>query len=148
MGNSRCYACVTQGGCLDHRKSTRNNGREVDGLNRDRLYYEAVLWELDMAMDRSKAGGDLGLVTWMDEVFSLEHPHLFEFMTETSWSDGKPRKVGTLLLVAEGKVIKCSLHDRDGRRAAWITAESLQELLRRVDKGLEFDTLDWRKDTR
>lgn len=101
-----------------------------------------------MAMSRSKGAVDGVTLQWVDEEFQLEYEALGEFMRETLWDDGKPRKTGTLLIVAEGKVLKCAVHDRDGRRGAWVTAETWKDLLSRIDAGLASDTLDWRKDTR
>jgi hypothetical protein len=110
--------------------------------------YQANIEDEIMAMSRSKSGESAAVLQWVDEEFMVEYPALGEFLRETIWDDGKPRKVGTLLVVAEGRVIKCSVHDRDARRSAWVTAETFKQLLSRVDAALAADSLEWRKDTR
>jgi hypothetical protein len=113
------------------------------------VVYLQALVEVDlMAMSRSKSASDLPGSQWVDEEFIASHPSLAEFMRETSWDDGKPRKTGTILIVADGRVLKASVHDRDARRSAWVSADTLCELLVRIDAALGTDSLEWRKDTR
>lgn len=107
------------------------------------LYEESV-----MAMSRSKSAAESPAMMWTDEEFGTEHPALYEFLRETSWEDGKPRKCGTLLVTVDVGVLKCSVHDRDGRRTAWVSSDTFKELMRRVDAALASDSLEWRKDTR
>lgn len=149
MGHLRsCYACVTQGGCSRHTGGNTYTRPAVEGLRGDVLFHEALV-EFDlMAMSRSKAAVDGAGPQWVDEEFMVEYPALAEFMRETVWEDGKVRRTGTLLIVAEGRVIKCSIHDRDGRRSAWITADTVKTLFARCDAALASDGLEWRKDTR
>jgi len=118
------------------------------GLRDEVLRYQTVIEGELMAMPRSKGAIEGVGLSWSDEYFQVEYPDLFAFMSELVWDDGKARKVGTLTVVAEGKVVKASVHDRDGRRSAWCSAETFAELLKRIDKGLATDSLDWRKDTR
>lgn len=101
-----------------------------------------------MAMSRVKSAADSPAMLWVDEEFGAEHPLLYEFLRETAWDDGKPRKTGTILLTVDVGTLKGVLHDRDGKRCAWFSAESMTQLLRRVDKALESDAVEWRKDTR
>lgn len=101
-----------------------------------------------MAMDRSKSAGENPGHLFVDEHMSAEHPDLYAFMREVAWSDGKKRLTGTLTISVEGRVIKCSTHDRDGKRYFWMTGESWQGLLRSIDSALRNDTAEWRPDKR
>jgi hypothetical protein len=101
-----------------------------------------------MAMSRGKSAGEGPLAQWMDEGFRTEHPDLFEFLAETLWDDGKKRLTGTLIFATEGRSLKCKVCDRDGKRGAWVTADTFAEILLRIDTLLHNDDLDWRKETR
>lgn len=72
-------------------------------------------------------------------------PALWEFLTVTVWDDGEERRTGTLLLFTEEGRWKCCVNDRDAGLVTFVAAESPDQLLRSVDKGLVEDTLDWRK---
>ncbi len=79
------------------------------------------------------------------ELFRL-FPTLCEFLTDTKWDDGKKRKPGTLMLVCDEGRVKAWVHDVDGRKAAWVTGETLWGLLLACDVSLREDRLLWRKD--
>lgn len=72
-------------------------------------------------------------------------PALWEFLTAVAWDDGEERRTGTLLLFTEEGRWKCCVNDRDAGLVTFVAAESPDQLLRSVDKGLVDDTLDWRK---
>lgn len=77
-----------------------------------------------------------------------QFPTLVGFLTDDRWDDGKRRKTGTLMLVHDEGRVKAWVHDLDGARAAWCSAESLWGLLLTVDVGLREDRLEWRADRR
>jgi hypothetical protein len=110
--------------------------------------WEAYMWGDAMAMDRAKSASESPGGAFVDEEMMAEWPHLYEFMREVAWSDGKPRKTGTLTISVEGRMIKCSTHDRDGRRYFWLSSDTWSGLLRSIDAALRDDTAEWRKDTR
>jgi len=101
-----------------------------------------------MAMSRSKAAGEDVGQQWVDELFELEYPDLYEFLRETKWDDGKARKTGTILITVDVGTLKAVLHDRDGKRCAWFSADEFAVLLQRANKALASSTVEWRKDTR
>jgi hypothetical protein len=71
---------------------------------------------------------------------------LLEFLTRLSWDEGEKRKTGTVMLLAENGVWKAWVHDRDGKRAAWVSGGSLLDLVDAVDQGLANDSLTWKDD--
>lgn len=73
-------------------------------------------------------------------------PALAEFLTLAEWEPGERREVGTILLLVEAGRYKAWVHDRDGRRSAWVSAVSLTGVLGAANKGLLEDRLDWRAD--
>lgn len=102
-----------------------------------------------MAMKRTDEAGPGGLRTSaIDEVLRGWLPDLHDHLSETAWDDGKPRKTSTLMLLTENGRWKAFLHDRDGKKGAWVTGESYEDLLETLNKALETGSLEWRKDTR
>jgi hypothetical protein len=83
-----------------------------------------------------------------DEVLSGFYPTLCEWLTETTWEDGKSRKTSTLLLLTENGRWKAFLHDRDAKRGFWMTGEAYESLLGAIEEGLTKSSVEWRKDTR
>jgi len=83
-----------------------------------------------------------------DEVLLGWLPNVHEWLTETQWHDGKPRKSTTLMVVVENGRWKCWVHDRDARRSAWVTADAWEALWVVLERSLKDDDLEWRKDTR
>lgn len=105
--------------------------------------------DIDMAMSRqgSGTGGDAahkGIDPWLDKAAT----HLHEWLTELTWEDGKKREPGTVMVVVEGGWWKAWLHDRDGKRSAWLSASTLPLLLGVVDEALATNNVAWRPDRR
>jgi len=84
----------------------------------------------------------------VDDVLKGWLPHVHEFLTELLWEDGKPRKPGTLLILAQDGLWKACIHDTDQRVSGWLSGESWEGLLESVNKGLGDNTIVWRLKTR
>lgn len=76
-------------------------------------------------------------------VFRL--PALLEMITLGKWDDGAPRVRGSLSLFWEDGVFKLWINDKDGGRAASVSAASVEDLLLRAEGKLSEDSLDWRR---
>lgn len=74
------------------------------------------------------------------------YPTILEFLTLTQWEDGTQRATGTLTLMAENGVFKCSLRDRDAGCYCFVSGKSPTTLLEALEKGLAGNSLDWRPD--
>jgi hypothetical protein len=72
-------------------------------------------------------------------------PLLNEFFREGAYEDGAKRARPTLLLFIEDGMWKARLLDRDNDEAAWLSANTLIELLERFEGGLGMEGLEWRK---
>lgn len=83
-----------------------------------------------------------------DESFLVLFPAMVEWLTESKWDDGKKRETGTAMLLAEGGLWKLWMHDRDGKRSCWISAESLTTLIQRADEVAQGGAGEWRLDKR
>ena len=84
----------------------------------------------------------------LDEVLLGWLPSVHEWLTEKSWSDGKKRETTTLMVVVEDGRWKCWVHDRDGKRSAWVTADAWEALWEVLERRLKAEDLEWRKDKR
>jgi len=146
--SGRCYACVTRGGCKRHRRREATPARVPPSPGSSSSAFWAQYGDDLMAMSRTKAAGEAVTLLWVDEQCGGLYPALYEFLRETQWDDGKPRKTGTFLVTVDQGSLKMVLHDRDGRRCAWMTAETMADLLRRADESLSSQSTEWRKDTR
>jgi len=102
-----------------------------------------------MALPRSRpASAQLGLPVAVDTQASERLPCITAFLSQSVWGPGEPRRTGSLLVCAEDGRWKCWINDRDALRSAWVSADSLLDLLNGVERGLSEDRLDWRSDKR
>lgn len=71
---------------------------------------------------------------------------LMAFLSCPSWGDGSRRELGTLSIAVTAGRWSGRLKDPNGKRYAYLTALTIDELLEGLEKGLATDTLDWRED--
>lgn len=79
-----------------------------------------------------------------DAEFAYEHPRLTEFLHDLKWDDGSARESGTISVRIEDGRWNIALNDRDGRSSAYVTAGTLAEGYRMLERGIVAGTLDWR----
>lgn len=79
-----------------------------------------------------------------DQDFATLFPTLHQYITCTSWEDGKPRTTSTLLFFLENGVMKCCVNDRDNNRSAFFTATTFNDLLLHMETRLSEETADWK----
>jgi hypothetical protein len=79
-----------------------------------------------------------------DALWADLYPRLHEHLVEITYDDGDARQTSTLLLVAEGGRFKGCLNDRDQSRSAWVSAETVNDVLAALELGLLNGSLDWR----
>lgn len=73
------------------------------------------------------------------------YPALVEHLTILSWDDGKRRKPSSLLLFTEDGLWKLCLTDKDAGRVAFVAGATIQEVAGRLERMLQEDSLEWRK---
>jgi hypothetical protein len=81
-----------------------------------------------------------------DEHLEAMAPALTEWLTACKWDDGKVRKTGTVMLVAESGTWKAWVHDRDAGRSTWLSAGSIVELLQSLERVCGGSPAEWRVD--
>lgn len=86
----------------------------------------------------------LGVPAASDDVAGKMIPSLVEWLTEVVWDDGSKRQTGTVMVLAEDGVFKAWLNDRAMNRSCWLSAESLEALLVRVEDTLACGKGEWR----
>lgn len=71
-------------------------------------------------------------------------PLTWAMLTDDVWDDGTARERSTLLILADGGVVKLWLNDRALGRACWISGESLEEAFNSLESALYAGTAAWR----
>jgi hypothetical protein len=71
-------------------------------------------------------------------------PSLWDFLTDPVFTDGSVRERPTLLLFVEGARWKGCLMDRAEGAKVFVAGESVEEVLKALEKGLAAQSLDWR----
>lgn len=97
---------------------------------------------------RSKAGSNgsaAKVQDWTGTILS-GFPTLCEFLALDRWPDGTNRLTGTLQLFCEHGKWKVTLRDRDAKEYAFLTSDTIEELLLTVEEGLTQGNVEWRPD--
>lgn len=76
---------------------------------------------------------------------ALKWPALCEFLTAVEWEPGEVRQPGTLLICWGDGRWRGWLNDRDMAQTAWMSADSLSELLEAVEAAFQAGAIEWRK---
>jgi len=76
--------------------------------------------------------------------FLTSWPATLEFLSMSTWGDGKPRELGKLSIFVDGPVWKCCLGDAANERYAFVSAPTPEDLLIVIEAALETDQADWR----
>jgi len=84
----------------------------------------------------------------LDEVVKEVWPDLHDFLTEMTWTDGKKRITGTVLIFCEDGLWKARLNDRDSKVTGWVSGEAYEGMMEAVDRALGQGTIQWRADKR
>lgn len=78
--------------------------------------------------------------------WSILLPTLWDYLTESTYSDGTARRPSTLLFFCEDGLVKVCLHDRDLARSAWSTGKGEEECLATLEAKLVDGSVEWRRD--
>lgn len=81
-----------------------------------------------------------------DATAEKRYPHLFNYLTQTTWEDGGKRKTASLNIFFQDGVLKVMIKDNDVGRIAFISSPTLSKLWEVLEGALATDTCDWRKD--
>jgi hypothetical protein len=73
-------------------------------------------------------------------------PALSEMVCASRWPDGTARLTSSVSLFVFDGVVKGVLNDKDSGLAAWVSGDALESVLDALERGLQEDSLDWRRD--
>ena len=76
----------------------------------------------------------------------LSLPCVVEFLSLSKWPDSSSRQTGTVMLFRESGLWKAWVHDRDALQGLFVSAGSLQGLLREIEEAVGTGKGDWRAD--
>lgn len=77
--------------------------------------------------------------------FGERFPTVWEFLTRVQWDDGKRRSPGSLTIFMDDGAVKVCVFDKDAGEVAFVSAAGVDGLLEALERGLEGDSLDWRR---
>jgi len=107
-----------------------------------------VPWESLMSVLRARgslpAAGS-GSPTTTEGSWSAQYPGLWEMLSAPTMPDGSPRQGATLMLFCGDGGVQACLNDRDQDWVCFRTASSVDALLEGLEKGLQADSLEWRR---
>lgn len=90
------------------------------------------------------AGGDTGGVP-DDPDFAGVYPATWEYLTLAEYPEGGRRETATLMILVEDGLFKACLNDRANDRSAWVSGDSFDRVLTRLEAVLATDTAEWRR---
>lgn len=100
---------------------------------------------LGRAKAAKQAKGKAASVT--DKEFCSLYPALGEFLFAVVDDEGKPRQTATLMIFADGGLVKALLNDRSSQQTLWAQGATLEESLNDLDRRIQDDTSAWRDNT-
>lgn len=71
-------------------------------------------------------------------------PVLLSYLEDDAYEDGSKRERAKVSIFIEQGHVKAALNDGDAKRSCYVTADSLQDVLELLEKGLKDDSVDWR----
>jgi hypothetical protein len=71
-------------------------------------------------------------------------PTVWAMLTDDLWDDGTPRVRATMLVIADGAVVKLWLNDKENGRSCWVSGESLEHALNALEDALYGGSAAWR----
>lgn len=81
---------------------------------------------------------------WPDAGFKAKCPVLTAFLEDDKWDDGKPRELSSLSLKLQDGLVLGVLNDQDGRRSLYRAAQTVAEVLQKLDESASDPESDWR----
>lgn len=75
--------------------------------------------------------------------WSREYPVIYQFLTCNSHG-GRPRELGTILMMFEGGKCKAWVNDKHSGLSAFVSADSYTALYVAIEMGLGSNSLEWR----
>lgn len=88
--------------------------------------------------------GAVGADKPLTGAFLSDFPTVWCYLTDSKWDDGSRRERATILIVADGGVMKLWMGDNANNRSTWVTGESLEQALTILEEQLSTSSAPWR----
>lgn len=85
---------------------------------------------------------------WDDKCFFDEYPSITSFLSDGTYDGGQARRLGSITLFVMDGALKCAVNDKDRNVVAFVTAQSVTELLTLIEVGIGKDSLEWKAGSR
>ena len=85
-----------------------------------------------------------GYPSWEDDMRSF--PNLAEFLGRVRYTNGDLRETGSVLIFVDDEQLKVMFKEPNEGRVGFCKMESLEELLGGLERALEGQRIDWRRD--
>lgn len=79
-----------------------------------------------------------------EDKFAKKFPTIVEYLTTDQWEDGSDRELSSLSMFVEDGKWKAAINDKAMKRSCYVTAESFDDALGRIEKALATSSADWR----
>ena len=81
---------------------------------------------------------------WDDSSFFEDYPAITSFIRDEKYADGSLRRPGALSWFVMDGALKIAVNDKDRNVVAFVTAQSVTEILTLVEEGIANDSLEWK----
>jgi len=79
-----------------------------------------------------------------DPKLAENYPTISEYLSHTTWDDGKPRKPSKLSVGVKDSGINLALNDDEMKQSCYSWGRSLDEALATMEDGLRGGDVEWR----
>lgn len=79
-----------------------------------------------------------------EDGFAKKHPLLLSYLQDVSYDDGSSREPSSMSVFVEDGLFKIALNDRDLKRSAYVSADTLSGCMAALEAQLGKGVADWR----
>lgn len=101
-------------------------------------------WEFLNVQRPQQQAGAVGAEKPLPGAFLSDFPNVWAYLTDSKWDDGSKRERATILVIADGGVMKLWLGDKACKRSCWVTGESLEQAFTVLEEQLATSSCAWR----
>jgi len=129
--------------CYANRKK-RANYKNHRWYTHPRTPFVVTPWEFMNVQKPQTPAGAIGAEKPLTGAFLSDYPTVWTFLTDSKWDDGSRRERATILIIADGGVIKLWMGDKACNRSCWVTGESLEQAFTILEEQLSTSSCAWR----
>lgn len=80
-----------------------------------------------------------------DVEMEKKYPAVWEYLVADAYPDGQVRQRATVMVIAEGDVVKLCLNDRDNNQSLWVTGATLSAAFKALEAAVGSAQAPWRE---